>query len=380
MIQLAKRALVHCQEKTTDSAPDVMHMPLSAYIDEERYLAERERIFKGLPLAMALTLELPNPGDFKTMAQMDTPILICRGDDGTARAFLNVCRHRGAKVCTEARGSARNFPCPYHAWTYDRQGELVSRYAADTFGEVDQENLGLTALACEERGGIIWVMLTPGSSFDIDAWLGDFAAELDSLNLAQWHLYDQRELIGPGWKVTMDGYLEIYHHNMVHGATVGQHTIGNLLVLDTYGPHQRMTLGRKSLGSLATVDESEWHPLEHIRLVHSGFPNLSISGILGDHCLFSQIFPGPTSDTTITIQMILAAEEPTTDKSRAAADNFSAMVKQAVQDEDYKLGMQIQAGILSGANTEFMYGKNEPAVQNYHRWVAHFMGQDTASY
>ena len=173
----------------------------------------------------------------------------------------------------------------------------------------------------------------------------------------------------------MDGYLEAYHHNLVHGKTVGQHTVGNLLVLDTYGPHQRLTFGRKTLGDLSKQEKSTWNPGQHIRLIHSCFPNLSISGILGDHCLVSQIFPGPEPDTTETIQYILSAKPPETKEQIDATENFSAMVLQAVKDEDYRIGFGIQQSINSGANQSFVYGRNEPAVQNYHAWVDRFMTQ-----
>ena len=88
------------------------------------------------------------------------------------------------------------------------------------------------------------------------------------------------------------------------------------------------------------------------------------------------MFPGPTADTTRTIQYTLAADLPKTAKELAAAENFSAMVLQAVQDEDYRLGLLIQDGIKAGANTQFLYGKNEPAVQNYHRWIDYSMRQE----
>jgi len=373
MMELAERALHHQQAKTTDQADAVMRMPVTAYTDENQYQAERTRIFKTLPLALAMTLELPSPGDYKTMRVLDTPLLLVRGTDHRVRAFLNVCRHRGARVCEAEQGHARNLPCPYHAWVYDLQGQLTHRYGADSFGELEEDQLGLTPLACAEAAGLIWVTLGSATPFDIDDWLGGMKPQLESLRLADWHLYEKRTLNGPGWKVTLDGYLEIYHHNSVHGATVGQHTIGNLLVLDTYGPHQRLTLGRKSLGSLAKTAKDQWQPLEHIRLVHNCFPNLSISGILGDHCLVSQIFPGPTAQSTTTIQFVLSAQAPVSAEDNAAAEQFSELVRQAVEDEDYRIGSQIQQGITSGANSEFIYGKNEPAVQNYHRWVAHFM-------
>jgi phenylpropionate dioxygenase-like ring-hydroxylating dioxygenase large terminal subunit len=376
MMGLATRALKHFLNHTTDMASEPMQMPVEAYINQERYAAERERIFKNLPLALALSLELPKAGDYKAMTVMETPIILCRNDQGIVKCFLNACRHRGARLCEDGRSSSRIFACPYHAWTYDRDGSLVGRYAEETFGELDYSQYGLTELPCDERSGLIWVSLTPDAHFDLDEWLGDFAAELDTLALTDWHLHESRVLESPGWKITMDGYLEAYHHNLVHGKTVGKHTVGNLLVLDTYGPHQRLTFGRKTLGELTEQKKSAWNPEEHIRLIHSCFPNLSISGILGDHCLVSQIFPGPEPDSTKTIQYILAANSPESKEQVESTENFSAMVLQAVKDEDYRIGFGIQQSINSGANQSFVYGRNEPAVQNYHTWVNRFMTQD----
>ncbi len=373
MRALTRRALAHFEQGTTDQADSTMAIPVAAYVDPERYQREVERIFKHLPLALALSIELPAPGDYRAMQVLDVPVIVVRGKDGTVRAFLNACRHRGARVCEPGQGRARVFTCPYHAWAYDVHGRLISRYAAETFGEVDHATLGLTELACAERAGLVYVMLTPGESFDIDDWLGDFAAELETLKLDTWSIFETRELPGPGWKVALDGYLEAYHHNSLHGKTVGKLTVGNLLVLDTWGPHQRLTFGRKSLGTLVGVPESEWDVNAHIRLIHNCFPNLSISGILGDHCLVSQIFPGPTPASTTTRQVVLVAEPPQDAAARAASELFSAMVLQAVRDEDYAVGATIQDGLNSGANTEFLLGRNEPAVQNYHRAVARFM-------
>ena len=376
MQSLARRALAHFTQGTTDTAPAVMAMPVTAYTDPVRYQRERKRIFLELPLALALSIELPAPHSYRAMQVLDVPVLLIRGTDGAVRAFLNVCRHRGARLCEVGAGSKRAITCPYHAWSYNDRGALISRYAADTFGDVDHAQRNLTELACAERAGLIWVVLTPGEQLDIDAWLGAFAAPLASLKLADWALFEQRELAGPGWKVTLDGYLEAYHHNSLHGRTVGKHTVGNLLVLDTYGPHQRLTFGRRSLGELVTAPAPGWQPEQHIRLIHNTFPNLSISGILGDHCLVSQVFPGATPDVTLTRQTVLVHKPPTTPEARAASASFSAMVLQAVRDEDYPVGYSIQDGIGSGANTSFLFGRNEPAVQNYHRSIAKFMGND----
>jgi phenylpropionate dioxygenase-like ring-hydroxylating dioxygenase large terminal subunit len=370
MMSLARRALALYQAKSTDQAPEPMALPVEAYLDADRYHREIERIFKRLPLGLALSIELKEPGAYKAMKVMGVPLIIVRGSDRVARAFVNACRHRGSPVCDVGHGKTERFNCPYHAWSYNDKGELIAMYGQSTFGDIDRSTFGLTPLACAERSGMVWVSLTPGASFDIDQWLGDFREQLDTLHLEDWYVYEQREIPGPGWKVTWDGYLEAYHHNTLHANTVGKYTIGNLTVHDTYGPHQRITFGRRSLKELADQPENEWEPGKHIRLIHSVFPNLSISGVLGDHCLVSQVFPGPTPDTTVTVQTVLAAREPVTPEQKQATAAFSAMVLQAVQDEDYAIGFKIQEGLAAGGNKEFVFGRNEPALQHYHRWVA----------
>jgi phenylpropionate dioxygenase-like ring-hydroxylating dioxygenase large terminal subunit len=377
MISLVKRALDHYQNKTTDQASDVMSNSIDAYVDEDRYQKEVDRIFKRLPLALCLSSELPKDNTHRAMNVIDTPVLITRGKDSKVRAFLNICRHRGSKICEEGTGKKRNFVCPYHAWTYDHEGKLIGMYGEKTFGDIKKEDFGLIELMCSERSGLVWVMLNPEENFNIDKWLGDFAPELDTLNLENWHIHEQREIDGPGWKVALDGYLEAYHHNQLHGDTVGKHTVGNLLVLDTYGPHQRLTFGRKTLKDLIDKPETEWKsPQENIRLIHSGFPNLSISGVLGDHCLVSQIFPTSSPNRTITRQTILSAKKPETDKELQNTNEFSEMVRQAVVEEDYKIGLEIQSNISHMGSNDFIYGKNEPAVQNYHSWIKSFMLKD----
>ena len=377
MISLVKRALDHYENKTTDQAPDVMSNSIDAYVDEARYKKEVDRIFKNLPLALCLSSELPKENTHRAMNVIDTPVLITRSEDKKIRAFLNVCRHRGSKVCEEGSGENRNFICPYHAWTYNHEGKLIGMYGEKTFGDINKEDFGLIELQCVERSGLVWVMLDPEETFNIDNWLGDFAPELETLNLTHWHIHEQREIEGPGWKVALDGYLEAYHHNQLHGDTVGQHTVGNLLVLDTYGPHQRLTFGRKTLKELIDKPESEWDsPEDNIRLIHSGFPNLSISGVLGDHCLVSQIFPTSSPSRTITRQTILSAKKPETDQELEKTNDFSEMVRQAVVDEDYKMGLEIQSNISNMGSYDFVYGKNEPAVQNYHAWIKSFMSKD----
>ena len=369
---LTRRVFDLWQDNTTDLAPDVMRQSVDAYLDQPRFAYEVERIFKHLPLALALSSELPAPDTYKAMDVMGVPVLLTRGADGAARAFLNVCRHRGSPLCEAGSGSAQRLTCPYHAWSYDTAGDLVGMFGAHTFGDVDRDHLSLTSLACAEKAGFVFACLTPGVTFDIDTFLGDFAPYVAALDLDQWHIFEQRTLDGPGWKVAWDGYLEGYHQERLHPKTVGLNTIGNLMAHDTWGPHQRIVFGRKSLPKLVDQPEEEWDLDEHIRLIHSIFPNVSISGILGDYCLLSQLFPGPTVDTSLTIQTVLCRHEPTTEEERQVAEQFSALVLQAVRDEDYWVGFQIQNALKSGATSEVLFGRNEPSLQHYHHAVERY--------
>ena len=368
---LARRALAHLHAKTTDQSPTTMVQPVEAYNDPERFRREVDRIFHHLPLGLALSIELPEPGSYLALTVMEKPILMVRGQDGVVRAFINACTHRGAQLCKPGSGRVQRLVCPYHAWRFDLQGHLTGLFGAETFGEVGPDAQSLTELHCSERVGVVWVQLTPGDAMDIDAWLGDFAGPLASLGLDKWHIYTQRDIPGPGWKATWDGYLESYHHNTVHPNTVGKYTIGNLILHDGFGPHQRLVFGRKTLAEIESVPEAQWDTVAeaHMRRIHLCFPNLAVSGVLGDHCMVSQVFPGPTPETTITRQTVMSARVPVTDEEKAATASFAEVVLKAVRDEDYVIGFSIQQSLRAGGNKAFTFGRNEPGVQHFHKTV-----------
>src|SRR5262245_47739221 len=101
-------------------------VPYWLFQDPQVYAAEQRRLFQG-PLwnFLCLAVEVPNAGDFCTTAVGETPVIVTRDADGELYAFENRCAHRGALITLEQRGSAKDFSCVYHAWTYDRQGNLI---------------------------------------------------------------------------------------------------------------------------------------------------------------------------------------------------------------------------------------------------------------
>lgn len=376
---LAKRALTHLKNKTTDQAGSTLELPATAYIDPVRYEREVDRVFRHLPLALAFSIELPGPKSYLAMTVVGVPVVMVRAEDGVVRAFINICRHRGAQVCKPGHGTAQRFVCPYHAWQYDLKGKLAGIFGESTFGDVDRNTHSLVELSCAERSGMIWVNLTPGETFDIDDWLGDFKGLLDKVDLDTWKVYTQSEFAGAGWKTTWDGYQECYHHGVLHPKTVGAYTITNLIVHDTYGPHQRMVFARRTLDQLNKVPEAEWDVEQHIRKVYLCFPNVAVSAVMGGHCLVNQVFPGPTLETTLTRQTILVKKIPETDEEKRLAEEFSDTVLRAIRDEDTPINQGILQGLLSGRSQGVVIGRNEPAVQHFHKSLAKLMNGKSTS-
>src|SRR5437667_7513253 len=114
----ARKLLAHLDRRTTALAVAIYHNPVSDYTCPEQLARERELLFRDGPINVGLSALLPKPGDWLTHDWAGVPILLVRRADGSLGAFLNVCRHRGARVVDGCGNGARDFACPYHGWTY----------------------------------------------------------------------------------------------------------------------------------------------------------------------------------------------------------------------------------------------------------------------
>ena len=122
-IDLLKTLLHYLDTKTTCMADAPWRNEVTAFTCPERNKREQDILIRKRPLVMGLSCDWPKPGAYRAEDFAGVPILIARGSDGRLRAFLNVCRHRGAKVA-QGCGSAGAFTCPYHGWTYGNDGAL----------------------------------------------------------------------------------------------------------------------------------------------------------------------------------------------------------------------------------------------------------------
>ena len=121
---------------------EATHLPSEIYTSDEVFELETEKIFKKDWLAVARAEEIEKPGDYMTFDIVGEPIIVARNTDGEINAFYNVCVHRGTEVAS-GNGSLKTFSCPYHAWTYDLNGQLVGAAYMDDVKDFDLDNCRL---------------------------------------------------------------------------------------------------------------------------------------------------------------------------------------------------------------------------------------------
>jgi len=169
---------------------------------------EFDRIFLKTWILAGHESQVPMRGDFFLFQVAGESIIVVRNDDGEINALLNVCRHRGSRVCLEAHGHAARFVCPYHAWSYDLDGRLLA--APQVMDKLDLEKFPLRRAKIENFHGLLFV------NFDVQADFTPIAADLSPTltpyDLARTKLaHRQSYLIQSNWKLAVENYCECYH-------------------------------------------------------------------------------------------------------------------------------------------------------------------------
>ncbi|MFI7585429.1 aromatic ring-hydroxylating dioxygenase subunit alpha, partial [Kocuria sp. M1N1S27] len=199
-------------------------LPGSTYVDENVFRAEQERIFEQMWFCAVRAADLDKPGAYRTVQIGRESVIITRNRKHGIRAFYNICRHRGVKLCMEETGEAgRSFQCPYHAWTYDFDGKLIAAPNLTKMPDIDRQEYGLVTIPVREYLGYVWVCLADDPpSFeddvmgDIQDRLGDTQAiegyDIANLSLGRRITYD----VKANWKLIIENFMECYHCATIH--------------------------------------------------------------------------------------------------------------------------------------------------------------------
>ncbi len=367
-VDILTRLLAHLEMGTTASADRVRGAEISVYSSADLLTQEKLVMFSGYPLVAGLSADLPSPGAFLTQQLLGTPVLVVRGADGRVRAFVNVCRHRGAMVENALCGVRKLFTCPFHGWSFDAEGRLVGMPHRETFGDIEKSTLNLTPLPVQEKYGIIWLKLAPnGNSFEIDDQLAGLGEELEGLGLNSAALVGRDHLANKmNWKFAIDTFGETYHFAVLHKDSVNKSFHSNVQLYDIYGRNHRMVFAGRGIEKLREKPESDWSLRPNSLLAYYLFPNTQLLIQRGGISLF-RIFPdGDDPQKCVTEFSFYAERSPRTPEEDVLAKYFFERTRNVIRDEDYAMGEAAQRSLASGAHKYAVFGRNEPALHHYH--------------
>lgn len=376
--QLIAQIRNHLANETTAMSDTVFTNPVTAYASAERLQLERDTLFRNFPLLLGLSCQLPNPGDYLAEDYSGTPLLLVRQPDGSLLAFINACAHRGAPIA-DGNGNCRtSFTCPYHAWSYALDGQLIRIPGESGFAGINTGEYGLKPIPVAEKYGMIWAIPNPqkaSEAIDIDGYLGGLAEEYESFAFAGYHHF-ATQVLEPkvNWKMGIDGFLETYHLRVLHPKTVGPLFHTNLATADSFGFNHRMVGVRKTFAEVDDDAELARDFLRHTIQLYTLFPNTMFVYQM-DHLEVWRLFPSDNNPSQCKMVLSLYTPEPVIgDGARRHWDNNLQLALATVEAEDLPLGEKIQRGYRRGVPEFVTYGRNEPALTHFHASLEQAMG------
>jgi nitrite reductase/ring-hydroxylating ferredoxin subunit len=335
----------------------------SLYTDPARFEAEQRAIFDRLPHLLAPSALLPDPNTAIAHDHYGIPLIISRDASGHAHVLANVCRHRGTRLIEETGVvPAKRIVCPYHAWAYKPDGQLSGMPRPECFPGLDKAALGLVHYPCVEAGGLIWFAKHPDADFSEVLAL---APDLEAFALADQFVYRSRtHEVAANWKLVIDAFLESYHVQRLHSATIASFFADGITVADTIGRHQRAAVGRADY--LAKVDLGDWAALRRaITYTYQIFP-ASVVIVSPDYINLLIVMPQSVGCTLVE-DVMLIPEKPVTAEAEAHWQrSWDLLDGGTFAAEDFRAAALAHQGLSSGAIDKVVLGTLERGIADFH--------------
>jgi phenylpropionate dioxygenase-like ring-hydroxylating dioxygenase large terminal subunit len=376
-----RRMVALVAEGKTDRAEGALPLHKSVYTDPARFEAERTKLFLGEPIVAGLSADIRTSGDLLVFDAAGPSIIVSRGKDGVARAFLNMCTHRGAKLIEESEpfsGHRARITCPFHAWTFDAVGKLIGQPSKASFSDCEIGARNLIELPCAERHGLIFVRPGGGAPIDAVAHLGAIAPVIEALELTRAEPVKKGILTADSnWKFALDTYGEGYHFATLHTSTIGQTHYNDVAVLDAFGRNHRIGFPDNSVSALVGKDERDW-PVTDYGGVHYLFPNTIVFfGAVTPGVFFTQVFrlfPDGVGKTRCQFAVYAPFGVESEEHREMCTIAYDATAT-VVQTEDYRVASHGYANLLTAPDDfHVVLGSNEAALQKVHRHIAEVIG------
>ncbi|MFT6696943.1 MAG: phenylpropionate dioxygenase-like ring-hydroxylating dioxygenase large terminal subunit [Paracoccaceae bacterium] len=366
------KSLTDYEKPLIDDPQTSYTLPSYLYTDPAVYEIEKERIFYRSWQYIAHKSLFNEPGDYITMRICDQNVFVILGDDDELRGFYNVCQHRAHELLPEGSGNvARAIVCPYHAWTFSKNGALRGAPRSEHRPGFDKSDFSLKSIRVEVFLDTVFVNL------DLEAVaLAVCAADLEADIRARVQFYGRlnkpiengfgETRINAGWKVVVDNYVECYHCEHAHPA------FADVICMDSY-QHDTFGLWARQLGEEIRLENSAYKVEEDAPFMQSAFwflwPNTTINILPGSEELnFASIRPTGVETCAFEGHTLTTGGEVSEERATYTAD--------VLVPEDIALCESVQRGLHSKGYSQGPMivdadrsGRGEQAIHHFHRLV-----------
>ena len=345
-------------------------LPGWLYHDVNFFEAEKRAFLRASPQIVCHQSDIAEPGQWQKLDYLGASMIVMRGDDGIARAFHNVCRHRGSQLVDGESGCVRVLTCPYHAWSYGRDGRLAGVPHRQEYPGLEPEKLGLKPVALEEWRGFLFVRLEEGLP-SVAEMMAPYDAEIAPYRFEELRAIG-RVTLRPralNWKTIADNYSDHLHIPIGHpGLTrlfARSYAVeandwvdrmeGQLVEADSDNPSER--------AYQHLLPKVEGLPASHQRkwLYYKLFPCVAFD-IYPDQVDFMQWLP--VSATTSVIREISYAL-PDERREMRASRYLNWRINRRVNAEDTELIARVQRGMESDSYEPGPLGVSEVALRSF---------------
>jgi phenylpropionate dioxygenase-like ring-hydroxylating dioxygenase large terminal subunit len=349
---------------------DGLSLPGWLYFDPEFFAAEKKIFLRSAPQVVCHESEISRPGEWRSLDYLGESVIVIRGDDGAVRAFLNLCRHRGSRLVEGAGGCAKVLTCPYHAWSYGRDGRLAGVPHRKEYPGLRTDMLGLIPVAVENWHGFLFVTLDRGAP-SVAEMMAPYEDEV-----APYRFEDLRVLgrvtLRPrplNWKTIADNYSDHLHIPVGHAGL-------NRLFERNYRIEAQAHVDRMEgdLVEKASANPSERAyqrflptvaqlPPTHQRkwLYYKLFPNVAFD-IYPDQVDFMQFLPVSATETVIRE---ISYALPDDRREMRAARYLNWRINRQVNAEDTALITRVQLGMQSSGYRPGPLGTSEVCLRSF---------------
>ncbi|MEQ9661079.1 MAG: SRPBCC family protein [Parasphingopyxis sp.] len=366
--RLAEKLFDHVRNTTTDQLNGTLELDLSIYADPSLAEKEREKIFQRVPMMALHSSQVAEPNCYVAMRLNSSNIIVTRLRDGTVRAMLNVCRHRGATLVTDECGKRPAFTCSYHGWSYANDGAFKGAGFEETFGPEACKGRHLVQLPVEERHGFIWIVENPDGEIDVTSHLGEGMDQaLAEYDLGRYHCYKSTVFEFPqNWKIMMDGLIDGYHVQFLHGKTISPYFYPNMMGIERHGHHALWGNPRKRIAEIMDQPPGSVELQRYVIFGNLISPN-SAMVMHPHHIEYWTVYQDPkdVGNCFLHLRYLTPHAEHDERGHEILAKNWE-IATAAIINEDVPAGNSIQASAEMPNTGSIILGRNEVTNQIFH--------------